>query len=74
MIEVDDRILRMPEVVRTIGLSKPQIYLLISKGEFPKQIKLTSGGKVAGWLQSEIMDYIQSRIDQSRSDAPEIAA
>lgn len=59
-----DRILRMPEVMDKVGLSRPQIYLLISKGCFPKPIKLTPSGRAAGWLLSEILDYMQSRVDQ----------
>lgn len=66
IVQQDDRILRMPEVVETVGLSRPQIYLLISQNKFPKQIKLTPGGWVAGWLQSEVMDYIRSRVAESR--------
>jgi prophage regulatory protein len=65
-IPTGDRILRMPEVVNTSGLSRAQIYVMISKGEFPKQIKLTSQGKIAGWLHSEIMTWLQSRITHSR--------
>lgn len=65
-ISANDRILRMPEVMETVGLSRPQIYLLIAQGEFPKQIKLTPGGKVAGWLKSEVLDYLQDRIEVSR--------
>ena len=61
-----DRIMRMPDVMRTVGLSRPQIYLLIQQGEFPKQIKLTPGGKVAGWLQSEVMGYLKTRVAESR--------
>jgi prophage regulatory protein len=66
-ISENDRILRMPEVVNTSGLSRAQIYVMISKGEFPKQIKLTSQGKIAGWLHSEIMMWLQSRIIRSRA-------
>ena len=61
-----DRIMRMPDVMRTVRLSRPQIYLLIQQGEFPKQIKLTPGGKVAGWLQSEVMGYLKTRVAESR--------
>lgn len=64
-----DRIMRMPEVMETVGLSRPQLYLLISQGKFPKQIKLTPGGKAAGWLQSEVLDYINSRVVESRAQA-----
>ena len=61
----EDRFLRMPEVRETTGLSRPQIYLLISKGQFPKQIKL--GEKASAWLQSEIRNWMQSRIVKSRA-------
>jgi len=62
----NERLIRMPEVLSMVGLSKAQIYLLITKGEFPKQVKLTSGGKVSGWLLSEILAWIDSRIQSSR--------
>lgn len=67
IVQPNDRILRMPELVKTVGLSRPQIYLLISQNKFPKQFKLTPGGKVAGWLQSEVMEYIRSRVIESRN-------
>ena len=65
IVSETDRFLRMPEVREATGLSRPQIYLLISKGEFPKQIKL--GEKASAWLQSEIRSWMQSRIVHSRS-------
>jgi prophage regulatory protein len=66
IVQDDDRILRMPEVMKVVGLSRPQIYLLISRNEFPKQIKLTPGGKASGWLLSGIMSYLRSRVVESR--------
>ena len=63
-IESNDRFLRMPEVRDMTGLSRPQIYLLISQDKFPKQIKL--GQKASAWLLSEIQDWMQSRIAESR--------
>ena len=61
-----DRFLRMPEVIRVTGISRAQIYLLISKQEFPCQVKLTSAGKAAGWLSSEVQTWLNDRVKASR--------
>jgi len=47
------------------GLSRSTIYALISHGEFPSQIQL--GPRAVGWVASEITDWIEARIDQSRT-------
>lgn len=60
-----DRFLRMPEIKQVTGLSRAHIYQLISKRKFPKQYKL--GERAAGWLESEVSGWMQSRIIQSRS-------
>ena len=65
LLKTNDRFLRLPEVRLTTGLSRAHIYLLISKGSFPKQVKL--GEKASGWLLSEIRDWMQSRIIKSRA-------
>jgi prophage regulatory protein len=62
-MKTENRILRMPEVMQITGLAKPTIYLHISKGTFPKQIKL--GLRAAGWLASDIQQWIDSRIAAS---------
>lgn len=59
-----NRLLRLPEVINLIGLSKAQIYNLISLGEFPQQIKL--GDRASAWLESEVADWIDERIRVSR--------
>ena len=55
------RILRRPEVQALVGLSKAQIYKLISRSEFPRPRRLTPSGKAVGWLESEISEWIDSR-------------
>jgi prophage regulatory protein len=62
----DDRFLRMPEVRSITALSRAHIYLLISKDEFPKQYKL--GERAAGWLESEVLAWMQSKITPTSSD------
>ena len=46
------RYLRMPDLMRQLGVSRSTIYLLISRGILPRPIKL--GLRVAVWLQSDV--------------------
>lgn len=54
------RILCLKEVIRITGLSRSTIYAEIAKGNFPKQIRLT-GKRRVGWLESAIIQWIESR-------------
>lgn len=54
-----DRLLGWPEVQRTIGLSRPQIWRLRQDGNFPAPLKL-SQNRVA-WRSSEVQRWIESR-------------
>jgi len=57
-------ILRLPEVKRSTGLSRSTIYLRVAEGTFPKPVSL--GGRSVGWLDQEVQDWLQRRIDESR--------
>jgi prophage regulatory protein len=59
------KILRLPEVTRRVGISRSSIYLKISGGEFPRPIKL--GVRSVGFLESEIIEWIDGRILASRA-------
>lgn len=61
-----DRILRFPEVKARVGLCRSHIHNLASQGKFPAPIKLCHGGRASGWLESEIEQFLQSRIEESR--------
>lgn len=58
-------ILRQKQVQARTGLSRSTIYLRISQGIFPRQIKL--GARSVGWLDSEIEQWIATRVAASRS-------
>ena len=60
--------LRWPEVHKRIGISKSYAYALQAKGLFPKPIKLIEGGRAAGYIESEIDEYIASRIKMSHGE------
>ncbi len=59
VLAVPTRILRRPAVQTVTGLSRSSIYDLMSKGLFPRPIKLT--GKAVGWTERAIMDWLDSR-------------
>ncbi len=55
-----ETLIRLPEVVRLTGLSKPSIYRLVKENQFPKQVKLSS--RAVAWRMTDISTWIESRI------------
>ena len=64
-----NNILRLPQVKKQTGLARSTIYLRMSEGSFPKPINL--GVRAVGWLESDISDWVQSRIEKSREGGME---
>jgi len=60
-------ILRRKQVEARTGLSRSTIYLHMKKGVFPKPISL--GARAVGWLESEVSEWLDQRIKQSRTVA-----
>ena len=58
-------ILRRKQVQDRTGLSRSTIYLRIAQGTFPKAVSL--GARAVGWVESEIEEWLDSRIQLSRS-------
>ena len=50
---------RLPEVLRQTGLSRSTIYEMVSRGDFPRQIKLSR--RAVGWTVDEIVEWINAR-------------
>src|SRR5205807_7951102 len=65
-------ILRLPDVKRSTGLSRSTIYLRITQGTFPKPVSL--GGRAVGWLEAEVQQWLQRRIEASRSEGSGVGA
>jgi prophage regulatory protein len=59
---IGTRFIRIREVVRLTGISKSYIYQLCNDNQFPKSIQLIPGGKSVAWLESEVIDWIDSRV------------
>ena len=63
-----EKLLRWPEVQARVGFCKSYSYVLQKKGIFPKSIKLIEGGRAVGYLESEIDEFVNRRIKQSRGE------
>lgn len=58
-------LLRLPQVIERTALSRSTIYELMSRGEFPRPLKI-SGARLNAWYATEIENYISKRADQRR--------
>ncbi len=61
------RILRLPEVLLKVGLSRATIYNRMSQKEFPSSISL--GGNTVGWVESELDSWLADQITKSRGQS-----
>lgn len=59
------RIIRRPEVQHLTGLSRSTLYARIAEGNFPKPVPL--GGRLVGWLESDIQNWINSCSEASQT-------
>lgn len=57
---VSRRFIRLPEVLKRVGLSRARMYGLINAGRFPKQIRI--GMRSVAFLESEIEAWMDSVI------------
>lgn len=64
---MSQRLLRLPEVIRRVGYSRPSIYRKIDRTEFPAPVQL--GGRAVAWLESEIDAWIESRVKARQIDS-----
>lgn len=55
------RILRLPAVSELTGLPRSTLYLYMSKGLFPKPIKL--GIKSVGWIKEEVDLWLRQKME-----------
>jgi prophage regulatory protein len=58
------RLVRIKSVIELTGLSKSYIYELSKKGLFPKSIQLVPGGTSVAWVECEVKEWIDSRIQE----------
>lgn len=66
------RLLRLPEVLRSVGLSRSEWYRLISIGDAPAPVPL--GERCRAWVSTEVQQFIDKRIAARAARHPAIAA
>ena len=52
-------VLRLPQVLEKVSLSRATIYKMISRGEFPRPVQI--GQRSVGWLPEEVNAWLESR-------------
>lgn len=52
--------LRIADVCRVTGLPRATIYEMVSKSNFPKQVRLSP--RAVGWIESEVLAWQRERI------------
>mgnify|MGYP002633621360 CR=1 FL=1 len=68
MNSIYQKLLRLPQVKATTGLSKSSIYARISEGTFPKQIPL--GPRLVVWVEADIQNWISEQVSAARGIIP----
>ena len=58
------RLIRLPEVLRRVPLSRTRIYELVNDGRFPRPIKLSE--RAVAWRSADVEQWIAERGEQSR--------
>lgn len=53
-------LLRRKDVESITGLGRSAIYSLISKGKFPRPVKITA--RAVAWSQSEVIGWIEEKL------------
>ena len=53
------RLLRLPEVLKLVGVSKSTLYHMIDRREFPAPVRI--GQRAVGWLSCEVHAWIEAR-------------
>lgn len=62
-------ILRKKTVLSLCGLSNSGLYDAIKRGVFPPPIRLCESGRAVGWIEEEVQQWIENRIEASRPNA-----
>ena len=54
-------LMRIPQILKVMPVSKSKFWLMVQKGEFPKPIKI---GRSSFWTIEQVQTFIKQRVDQ----------
>ena len=60
-MKIEERLLRLPEVINMFGIKKTTIYDRMKKGTFPKNISL--GGNIVVWRLTDLNAYMYQLLE-----------
>ena len=63
-VSTGERFIRLRQVQAKTGIARATIYQKIKDGKFPEQVNV--GPRCVVWVESEIEQWMQSRILESR--------
>jgi prophage regulatory protein len=59
-VQLQERLLRLPEVIARVGLRRSSIYAQIKRQTFPAAVKL--GERAVAWSESSVNGWIDARL------------
>ena len=62
-------ILRQPEATKLTGLSRSTLRRMVERGDFPPPLRL--GLRSIGWLEDEVLRWLESRPRASSDEGPQ---
>lgn len=65
-LKTPPRIVRKPQVLSTLGISKSTLFNRINAGLIPPSINL--GGRACGWLEEEIQTVLSALVANRKPD------
>lgn len=57
----EDRIVRLREALKVVGLGRSAFYLAISRGEIPASVRL--GRRAVGWRMSQLQEIVRRGVE-----------
>ncbi len=60
---MEDRLIRLPEVVRLCGLSPSTVRRLEAQGSFPRRLRVSTN--IVAWRWQEVSAWLDSRVATS---------
>ncbi|MGZ8250898.1 MAG: helix-turn-helix transcriptional regulator [Methylophilaceae bacterium] len=57
------KLISLPKVMEMTQLSKSTVYLLISQGDFPRQMNITKRRVV--WLEGDVTSWLKRRLEKN---------
>lgn len=55
------KLLRLPDVLERVPLSRSQLYIEMDRGRFPRPVKISE--RINGWPEAEVAAWVASRIE-----------